>query len=102
MSCDSVQGARYAMPITDEYSKFVTVYFLPRKEMAPDLILELIKFYEAQINAKVMAIQTDNAAELTSRYLRDQLKSKGIRLQTSIAYTPQQNGVAERMNRTLV
>ena len=45
-------------------------------------------------------LKSDNGGEFTSNDLEDFLKSKGMIHQYSIAYPPQQNGVAERTNRT--
>ena len=47
-------------------------------------------------------MQTDNGGEFTSNYMRSNLEWKGIKLQTTTPYMPEQNGVAERMNRTVV
>ena len=47
-------------------------------------------------------MQTDNGGEYTSAGFHNYLKKKGIRHERTIAKTPEQNGVAERMNRTLV
>ena len=47
-------------------------------------------------------MRIDNGGEYTSRELEDYLKKKGIKHETSVSYFPQQNGVAERMNRTLL
>ena len=102
MHIQSLQGSRYSMPITDEYSRFVTTYFMAKKDQAADLILECIATYE-NVNAnRVTTIQADNGGEFTSKYLMGKLQEKGIKLQTTVPYTPEQNGIAERMNRTIV
>jgi len=90
------------MPIIDEFSRFVTVYFLTSKDEAVDALLECIQMYKTQRGSYVQTIQADNGGEFTSNYLKNELKKKGITLQMTIPYTSQQNGVAERMNRTLV
>ncbi|KMS94207.1 hypothetical protein BVRB_023730, partial [Beta vulgaris subsp. vulgaris] len=102
MQVDSIQGSRYCMPIVDEYSRFVTMYFLTSKDQAADLLLECITMYENTLGYGVQTIQADNGGEFTSNYLRNKLKEKGIKLQTTVPYTPEQNGIAERMNRTVV
>jgi hypothetical protein len=102
MQVQSMQGSKYCMPIVDDYSRFVTVYFMENKDQAADLLLECIRRYENTLTTRVNIIQTDNGGEFTSNYLRRKLKRKGIKLQTTVPYTPEQNGVAERMNRTLV
>ena len=82
------------MPVVDELSRFVTVFFLKQKSEAANLPLQCIRFHENFIGNRV-------SSEFNSQYLRDELNKKGIRLQTTIPYSPQQNGIAERMNRTL-
>ena len=54
---------------------------------------------EAECNIKTL--RTDNGGEYTSHELEDFLKKKGIRHETTVPHSPQQNGVAERFNRTL-
>jgi hypothetical protein len=102
MNTESIEGSRYSMPIVDDYSRFVTVYFLSSKHQAADLLLECIASYGNITNNRVQTVQTDNGGEFTSSYLRNKLLKRGITLQTTVPYTPQQNGIAERMNRTLV
>jgi transposase InsO family protein len=67
-----------------------------------DALLKCIEQYENYTGTKVNIVQSDNGGEFTSNYFRQQLQCKGIRLQTTIPYTPEQNGVAERVNSTLV
>ena len=102
MATTSMQGCRFAMPIVDEHSRFVTTCFLNRKSDAADALLKVICEYENFTENRVSKIQADNGGEFTSHYLQQALFNKGIRLQTTIPYTPEQNGLAERMNRTLV
>lgn len=51
---------------------------------------------------KIKVLRTDNGGEYVSNAFKAYLEQHGITHQTTIAYTPQQSGVAERMNRTLV
>lgn len=57
---------------------------------------------ENQTGKKIKIIRTDNGLEFCNKELNSQLREAGIRHQTSNTYTPQQNGLAERMNRSLV
>ena len=56
---------------------------------------------ENQTGRKVKVLRSDNGGEDTSKEFKDYLESKGIKHQLSISGRPEQNGVAERMNRTL-
>jgi transposase InsO family protein len=98
----SIQGNRYVMPVTDECSRFVTTFYMPKKSDAAELLLKCIDQYENYTGNRVNIVQSDNGGEFTSTFLRKKLAIKGIRLQTTVAYTPEQNGIAERMNRTLM
>ena len=55
-----------------------------------------------QHNLPILVIRSDNGSEFKNYTLNGFLSDEGIRHQYSAAYTPQQNGVAERKNRTLL
>ena len=57
---------------------------------------------ENQSGRKVKVLRSDNGGEYTSKAFEDFLRTNGIARHTSAPYTPQQNGVAERANRTIV
>ena len=57
---------------------------------------------ERSTGRKLKALRTDNGGEFTSTEFNDYLKREGIRREFSVTKTPEQNGVAERLNRTLV
>ncbi|GJW74735.1 retrovirus-related pol polyprotein from transposon TNT 1-94 [Tanacetum coccineum] len=79
MRVASVNGKKYILVIVDDYSRFTWVKFLASKDEAPDFIIKFLKMIQVRLNAAV-----------------------GISHETSVARTPQQNGVVERQNRTLV
>ena len=55
-----------------------------------------------QPKENIMALRTDNGGEYISNTFKTYLQQHGIQHQTTITYTPQENGAAERMNRTLI
>lgn len=57
---------------------------------------------DRQFRAPVGVFRTDGGGEYASHFARDYFQSRGIRLENSAPYSPQQNGKAERMNRTLM
>lgn len=64
---------------------------------------EVINFFEKQSGFQVLTLRSDNGTEYVNKELEDFLKSKGIiQHQTTARYTPEQNGAAERLNRTLM
>ncbi|GKA79466.1 retrovirus-related pol polyprotein from transposon TNT 1-94, partial [Tanacetum coccineum] len=72
------------------------------KDEAPAAIIKCIKNIQVRLNATVQNVQTNNGTEFFNQTLREFYKNVGISHQTSVARTPQQNGVVERKNQTLV
>ncbi|GKA83357.1 retrovirus-related pol polyprotein from transposon TNT 1-94, partial [Tanacetum coccineum] len=102
MRVASVNGKKYILVIMDDYSRFTWVKFLASKDEAPDFIIMFLKMIQVRLNAFVRNIRTDNGTEFVNQTLRDYYEQVGISHETSIARTPQQNGVAKRRNHTLV
>nr|GEV18973.1 retrovirus-related Pol polyprotein from transposon TNT 1-94 [Tanacetum cinerariifolium] len=78
------------------------VYFLRTKDEAPDMIINFVNQVQRNIKAQIQTIQIDNGTEFKNKKLRAFYAKLGIVHKTSIARTPQQNGVVKRRNRTLV
>nr|GEU99666.1 putative ribonuclease H-like domain-containing protein [Tanacetum cinerariifolium] len=78
------------------------VKFLKSKDEAPDAIIKLIKNIQVRLNATFRNVRTDNGTEFVNQTIREFYEYVGITHQTSVACTPQQNGVVERQNWTLV
>ncbi|GJY06988.1 putative reverse transcriptase domain-containing protein [Tanacetum coccineum] len=76
--------------------------FLRTKDEAPEAIIKCIKNIQVRLNAIVRNVRTDNGTEFVNQILREFYVNVGISHQTSVARTPQQNGVVERQNQTLV
>ncbi|GJU67228.1 retrovirus-related pol polyprotein from transposon TNT 1-94 [Tanacetum coccineum] len=102
MRVASVNGKKYILVIVDDYSWFTWVKFLASKDEAPDFIIKFLKMIQVRLNATVKNIRTDNKTEFVNQTLRDYYELVGISHETSVARTPQQNGVVERQNHSLV
>ncbi|GJW91994.1 retrovirus-related pol polyprotein from transposon TNT 1-94, partial [Tanacetum coccineum] len=76
--------------------------FLKTKDEVPAAIIKCIKNIQVLLNATIQNVRTDNGTEFVNQTLREFYENVGISHQTSVARTPQQNGVVERRNRTLV
>jgi transposase InsO family protein len=76
--------------------------FLASKAETPSVIIKFIKRIQVGLQAQVRFIRTENGTEFTNLILQNFFDSIGITHQRSVAYTPQQNGVVERRNRTIV
>ncbi|GJT37935.1 retrovirus-related pol polyprotein from transposon TNT 1-94 [Tanacetum coccineum] len=98
----SINHEKYTFVIVDEYSRYTWVYFLKKKSQAPETIMSFIKRVENQNDIKVKQLRTDNGTEFKNSTLVNFCDEKGISQNFSSPYTPEQNGVAERKNRTLI
>ncbi|GJZ60630.1 retrovirus-related pol polyprotein from transposon TNT 1-94 [Tanacetum coccineum] len=101
MRVASINGKRYILVIVDDYSQFTWVRFLRTKDEAPEAIIKCIKNIQVCLNATVLNVRTDNETEFVNQTLREFYENVGISHQTSVARTPQQNGVVERRNQHL-
>ncbi|GJR82414.1 retrovirus-related pol polyprotein from transposon TNT 1-94 [Tanacetum coccineum] len=72
--------------------------FLRSKDEASDATIKCIKNVQFHLNATVRNVRIDNGMEFVNQTLRDFYENVGISHQTSVARTPQQNGVVERKN----
>ncbi|KAI3782315.1 hypothetical protein L2E82_12357 [Cichorium intybus] len=98
---ESIGKKKYILVIVDDYSRFTWVMFLRNKSNAAEEIINFIKKMELMLNKKVRTVHSDNGSELKNQTLDGFLKTKGINHNFSAPYTPQQNGVVERRNRSL-
>lgn len=102
MEIKSIGGARYFLTFVDDYSRKVYVYILCNKYEALEKFKEFKNQVENELNKKIKILRSDNGKEYINNSFDKFLKDSGIIHQTSNPYTPEQNGLAERMNRTLV
>nr|GFC84295.1 retrovirus-related Pol polyprotein from transposon TNT 1-94 [Tanacetum cinerariifolium] len=93
---------KYILVIVDDYSGFTWVKFLRSKDETLDFIIKFLKMIQVRLKVPVRRIRTDNRTEFVNQTLRDYYEEVGISHETSVARPPQQNGVAERHNRTLI
>ena len=102
MSVKSIGGAEYFLTFIDDSSRYTWVYFLKTKDEVFQKFPEWKSMIEKNLCQQVKTLRTDNGGEFTSQEFERYLRKEGIRHETTIPKTPEQNGVAERMNRTLV
>ena len=101
MQTETPGNKRYILTILDDHSRYTTVHLMKFKNEATPLIKQFIELTKTQFNKKPKIIRSDQGREYANDDLKDYLRKEGIRMQYTVAYTPQQNGVAERKNRTL-
>ncbi|GJU48386.1 retrovirus-related pol polyprotein from transposon TNT 1-94 [Tanacetum coccineum] len=102
MRVASVSGKKYILVIVDDYSRFTWVKCLRSKDEAPVFIINFLKMIQVRLKETVRRIRTDNGTEFVNQTLREYYEKVGISHETSVARSPQQNGVVERRNRTLI
>jgi transposase InsO family protein len=95
-------GKNYFVSFIDDYTHFTIVYLLSTKDEVYDYFQEYEAMVTAHFGARISRLRSDNGGEYISRKFRSLCISKGISMETTVPYTPQQNGVSERMNRTLM
>jgi transposase InsO family protein len=98
----SIDGNKYGLVIIDDYSCFTLVFFLQDKSETQEVLKKFLRRTENKFDAKGKKIRSDNSTELKNIRVEDFLDNEGIKHEFSTPYTPQQNGVAERKNHTLI
>jgi len=99
---ESWGGSRYVFTIVDDASRYVFVKFLKHKNQTLSEFKKWKIEVEKQTGQKLKRLRTDNGLEFCSEQWTKFCESEGIRHETTMIYTPEQNGVAERLNRTLM
>ena len=98
----SLGGNNYFVTLLDDYSKLSVVRPLARKSDAAAAVQSTLTFLENQAGYQTKKLRCDNGSEFINQELKKFCTSKGIKLETTVRYTPEQNGAAERLNRTLM
>lgn len=102
ISTPTYDGYRYFVSFIDDFTHFVVVYLIRTKCE----VLQKFKEYEAMATAhlsyRIAKLRSDNGSEYYSKEFVNFCRDKGIQMIATVPYTPEQNGVSERMNRTLM
>jgi len=98
----SMGKKKYTLVIVDEFSRYTWVYFLHKKAETADIIKKHITQIEKESEFKVKILRSDNGTEFKNYEMEEFCTEKGIKQTFSAPGTPQQNGVVERKNRTLI
>ncbi|KAL4378842.1 hypothetical protein GQ457_02G039300 [Hibiscus cannabinus] len=98
----SLGGNRYYLTFIDDYSRKCWIYVLKEKSEALAKFKEFKAMAEKQSGQYIKILRSDRGGEYTVKIFEDFCKEHGIIHQLTVRYTPQQNGVAERKNRTIL
>ena len=101
LSVPSLGGARYYIIFVDDLSRHTAVYFMTTRDEALSKFKEFKAVAEKQTGKQLKMLRTDGAGEYTSAAFKGYLAECGIQTQLATAYSPQQNGVAERCIKTV-
>ena len=102
MPVNSVGGNRYFVTFTDDYSRYTAVYFMSEKSEVLKYFKEFHREAELATGEKLKCIRSDTGTEYVNGEFDRYLKKYEIRRQLSAPCSAQQNGVAERLNRSLL
>lgn len=97
----SLGGSRYYVTFIDDHSRKVWVYFLKHKSEVFNVFKVWKAMVETETDLKLKCLRSDNGGEYNDAGFKEYCAAQGIRMEKTIPGTPQQNGVAERMNRTI-
>ncbi|KAL8112473.1 hypothetical protein AgCh_019977 [Apium graveolens] len=98
----TVTGNRYFLLCVDDYTRVMWVYFLKSKDEAFEAFKRFRAKVEKGTKAKIKTFRTDRGGEFISKSFNAYYEEAGITRQLTAPYSPQQNGVVERRNRTVV
>ncbi|KAK1561685.1 hypothetical protein QYE76_017663 [Lolium multiflorum] len=99
---DTLGGRNYGLVIVDDYSRYSWVFLLKSKDETHREFIIFAKKAQRMYESEIKAIRTDNGTEFKNYTMQEFVDDEGIKHEFSAPYTPQQNGVVERKNRTII
>jgi hypothetical protein len=102
MQMPSIQGSSYIATFVDDHSRHIVVYFLKSKNQFVAALQKFLSWAETQTKNKLRALHSDRGGEYMAANVKDILSQKGIEHHLTMPGSPQQNGKAERFNRTIM
>lgn len=93
---------RYILTLIDDYSRYTTIYLLSQKSEVTERIQNFVQEVKMKFGIVPKVFRSDRGTEYINKDLKDFFRKEGIRNQYTVSYTPEQNGVAERKNRSLL
>ncbi|WVZ94595.1 hypothetical protein U9M48_040468 [Paspalum notatum var. saurae] len=95
-------GRRYFLLLVDDHSRYMWLRLLMTKDQAAEAIMEIKARAEAETGKKLRVLRTDRGGEFTSLESGQYLAEVGVGRHLSAPYSPQQNGMVERKNQTVI
>ena len=98
----SLNGSKYYIVFIDDNTRMCWIYFMKLKSEVADIFWKFKAWVETQSKYKLQVIRSDNGTEYTSEKFNKFCEDAGIEHQLTAPYSPQQNGTAERKNRSIM
>jgi transposase InsO family protein len=98
----SIGRSKYCLVIVDDYSRFTWVFFLQEKSQTQGTLKRFLRRAQNEFGLRIQKIRIDNGTKFKNSQIEGFLEEEGIKHEFSSPYTPQQNGVVETKNRTLL
>jgi transposase InsO family protein len=98
----SIGRSKYCLVIVDDYSRFTWVSFLQETSQTQETLKRFLRRAQNEFGLRIKKIRSDNDTEFKNSQIEVFLEEECIKHESSSPYTPQQNGVVERKNRTLL
>jgi transposase InsO family protein len=98
----SIVRSKYCLVIVDDYSRFTWIFFLQEKSQTQETLKRFLRQAQNEFGLRIKKIRSDNETEFKNSQIEGFLEEEGIKHEFSSPYTPRQNGVVGRKNRTLL
>jgi hypothetical protein len=98
----SIGGDKYGFVIVDGYSQYTWVLFMKDKSKANEIFKKFATRAQNEFDVKIKRVKSDNGTEFKNTNIEEYLDEESIGHELFVPYTPQQNGIVERKNRTLI
>jgi transposase InsO family protein len=99
---ESLGRKRYFVSFIDIFSGYCKLFFIREKSEVAGITIEYMEYLKTQTGKKVKKLRTDRGTEYLNERLQSYLRKEGINFECTVGYAPEQNGIAERKNRTLM
>lgn len=102
ISPNSMTDKKYFVTFLDNYSHFCVVYPISNKDEVYEKFCEYYQMTKSKFGKSIHKLRCDNGGEYTSKKMQEYCRQNGVVIDYTVPYTPEQNGKAERLNRTIV
>ena len=102
MQTETIGKKRYFVTFIDAHSRYCEVKFIRNKSDVTEETIQFVERMKTQLRLKPKIFRTDRGGEYLDEKLQRYLKNEGIKPECTVGYCPEQNGIAERKNRTLM